>query len=179
MMHPHPLGYCFKTVPPNVVQLYWEEFQKRCTWDNNRYNSNQVYNAFIKRIRKRYSDFFSEMRSKNVQPKFLSDDVWKAWTTAWNSPEYKRKCMQNKINRRKGDISQPAQATHTGGSISHSEILERQNYLVVYRLHMNYLHSLTRSATTVLLGLILVLNLSRKNMSVQWLSVLRVKETEQ
>ncbi|XP_065856854.1 uncharacterized protein [Euphorbia lathyris] len=101
------------------------KIKKRCTWDNNRYNSNQVYNAFIKRIRKRYSDFFSEMRSKNVQPKFLSDDVWKAWTTAWNSPEYKRKCMQNKINRRKGDISQPAQATHTGGSISHSEILER------------------------------------------------------
>ncbi|XP_065882102.1 uncharacterized protein [Euphorbia lathyris] len=42
MMHPHPLGYCFKTVPPNVVQLYWKEFQKQCTWDNNRYNSNQV-----------------------------------------------------------------------------------------------------------------------------------------
>ncbi|XP_065876046.1 uncharacterized protein [Euphorbia lathyris] len=55
----------------------------------------------------------------------------------------------------------------------------RQNYLVVYRLHMNYLHSLTRSAMTVLLGLILMLKLSGKNMSVQWLSVLRVKETEQ
>ncbi|XP_023770665.1 uncharacterized protein LOC111919289 [Lactuca sativa] len=74
-------------------ELYWEEFQKKCCWD-------EIIDSLVRQ----------------------AWEVWNSWQLKWNTEEYKLKSKQNKKNWRNGVADGVAKPTHNAGSTNHLKI---------------------------------------------------------
>ena len=59
---------------------------------------------------------------KRKKPCHIKQEIWNSWLAKWNTPEFKNKSTQNKINRRGGVEEGPALGTHHSGSASHLKV---------------------------------------------------------
>ncbi|XP_043808700.1 uncharacterized protein LOC122722295 [Manihot esculenta] len=84
-------GHCWKTVPNETKEFYWQEFKKKAA---------ERYRGLIWEIRKG--------KTKNLA---TPDSVLRKWQKTWNTSEYKEKCEKFSANRR-------SEAGGSGSSIS-------------------------------------------------------------
>ncbi|XP_009771648.1 uncharacterized protein [Nicotiana sylvestris] len=70
------------------------------------------------------TQLFQDVRKQlPVKPNWMGDDVFKEIKEYWESPEFKSKSEQNKMNRDSNDGT----SVHTGGCIPHRVIWNRMN----------------------------------------------------
>ncbi|KAI3499625.1 hypothetical protein L1887_35429 [Cichorium endivia] len=120
-----PDGYNWANLSNDTRLLYWEEFQKKCCWDDA--ITSKVKTAWETKAKEKYGQYTYKMRTDKrnktgKKPSHISSEVWVSWKAKWNTEEFKMKSDQNKKNRRKGVADGPALSTHTGGSASHLKI---------------------------------------------------------
>lgn len=76
-----------------------------------------VRRIFWIKMSKQLSDLLFKLRKNNVQPKYMSEEVWKKYTDFWKSDEFKTKGEKAKKNRN----SDKGGSLHSCGSINAGE----------------------------------------------------------
>ncbi|KAL7607984.1 hypothetical protein Lser_V15G12231 [Lactuca serriola] len=119
-------GYNWATLSDETKLLYWDEFHKKCHWDDAK--TPLVQACWENKAKERYRQYIYNISSKwkkstlKKKPVNITSEVWTSWTARWNTEDFKKKSEQNKKNRRRGVVDGQALSTHTGGSASHSKI---------------------------------------------------------
>ncbi|XP_070055272.1 uncharacterized protein [Nicotiana tomentosiformis] len=90
----------------------WQQFKVRCVWQPTL--ENLVNENLEKRAQKRISNSHHVARKDGNRPDWIREDVWNQLLAKWNTPEWKKKSQQAKLNR----ASTKGGSLHTGGSIS-------------------------------------------------------------
>ncbi|XP_065850825.1 uncharacterized protein [Euphorbia lathyris] len=117
--YPQVVAYTYKSISKDVINQYWEEFQKKCVWNRSSYSNNVMKEAFIDKLKNRYKGILNDVRKAERQPVWCPDDVWQSWARMWSSPEFKRRSARAKKAR--GGKDGVPKGTHTGGSCSHAK----------------------------------------------------------
>nr|KAJ0203022.1 hypothetical protein LSAT_V11C500292220 [Lactuca sativa] len=112
-------GYSWATLSDKTKLFYWDEFHKKCYWDDAK--TPLVQACWENKAKERYRQYIYNISSK-WKKSTLKKTLWTSWTARWNTEEFKKKSEQNKKNRRRGVTDGQALSTHTGGSASHSKI---------------------------------------------------------
>ncbi|XP_021621504.2 uncharacterized protein LOC110621538 [Manihot esculenta] len=90
-------GHCWKTVPNETKEFYWQEFKKYFLWDQA--IDSLVKIAWQKKAAERYRGLMWEIRKGKVKNLATPDSVLKKWQETWNTSEYKEKCEKFSANR--------------------------------------------------------------------------------
>ncbi|XP_021623875.1 uncharacterized protein LOC110623255 [Manihot esculenta] len=90
-------GHCWKTVPNDTKEFYWQEFKKYLLWD-------QAINSLVKivwqkKAAERYRGLMWEIRKGKTKNLATLDSVLRKWQETWNTSEYKEKCDKFSANR--------------------------------------------------------------------------------
>ncbi|XP_023730883.2 uncharacterized protein LOC111878594 [Lactuca sativa] len=120
-----PEGYDWTQVSKEMRELYWEEFQKKCCWDET--IDSLVRKAWARKVTQSYRQYLFNMRSPKrkkhgFKPAHISQEVWNSCQLKWNTEEYKLKSKQNKKNRRNSVADGVAKPTHNAGTACHLKI---------------------------------------------------------
>ncbi|XP_065867492.1 uncharacterized protein [Euphorbia lathyris] len=121
--YPQVAAYTYKSISKDVINQYWEEFQKKCVWNRSSYSNNVMKGAFIDKLKNRYKGILNDVRKAERQPVWCPDDVWQSWARMWSSPEFKRRSARAKKAR--GGKDGVPKGTHTGGSCSHAKTAKK------------------------------------------------------
>nr|KAJ0221075.1 hypothetical protein LSAT_V11C200076580 [Lactuca sativa] len=102
-------GYSWATLSNKTKLFYWDEFHKKCHWDDAK--TSLVQACWENKAKERYRQYIYNISSK-----------WKMSTLKKTVNITSEKSEQNKKNRRRCVADGQALSTHTGGSASHSKI---------------------------------------------------------
>ncbi|XP_043806327.1 uncharacterized protein LOC122721745 [Manihot esculenta] len=110
-------GHCWKTVPNETKEFYWQEFKKYFLWDQA--IESLVKIAWQKKAAERYRGLMWEIRKGKAKNLATPDYVLRKWQETWNTSEYKEKCEKFSANRRsEAGGSGSGISRHACGSIS-------------------------------------------------------------
>ncbi|XP_043807320.1 uncharacterized protein LOC122721965 [Manihot esculenta] len=110
-------GYCWKNVPEEVKEFYWQEFKKHFLWEEAIEQLMKI--AWRKKAVERYRSLMCSVRNGKEKRLSLTEGVMDAWQSAWGATEYKEKCKKFSNNRKSETGGQGAgPSRHCGGSIS-------------------------------------------------------------
>jgi len=99
--------------------LYTSLFlQEKCTWRKD--EDGVISKAFDSACSTRLSSMLSDARNNRgpkdeIRPDWIGEGTWRKLCEKWNTPEYQKKCAQNKANRRS---EKAATSTHSVGSVN-------------------------------------------------------------
>ncbi|XP_043804434.1 uncharacterized protein LOC122721304 [Manihot esculenta] len=110
-------GYCWKNIPEEVKEFYWQEFKKDFLWEEAIEQLMKI--AWRKKAAKRYRSLMCSVRNGKEKRLSLTEGVMDAWQSAWGATEYKEKCKKFSNNRKSETGGQGVgPSRHCGGSIS-------------------------------------------------------------
>ncbi|XP_043815331.1 uncharacterized protein LOC110625725 [Manihot esculenta] len=110
-------GFCWKNVPEEVKEFYWQEFKKHFLWEEAIEQLMKI--AWRKIAAERYRSLMCSVRNGKEKRLSLTEGVMDAWQSAWGATEYKEKCKKFSNNRKSETGGQGAgPSRHCGGSIS-------------------------------------------------------------
>ncbi|XP_021621485.1 uncharacterized protein LOC110621514 [Manihot esculenta] len=110
-------GFCWKNVPEEVKEFYWQEFKKQFLWEEAIEQLMKI--AWRKKAAERYRSLMCSVRNGKEKRLSLTEGVMDAWKSAWGANEYKEKCKKFSNNRKSEIGGQGAgPSRHCGGSIS-------------------------------------------------------------
>ncbi|XP_050208240.1 uncharacterized protein LOC126657575 [Mercurialis annua] len=128
-----PSGYSWLLVNKDVKQFYWEDFQRRYTWDP---HAEMLIKTTWKKVaashyNKTLNKWRDNWKKKKQIPQGVKDDIWDTWLARWESDDWKKKSKKASKNR----LSEPGGigtgiAKHTGGSrsiLEHTKLMEKEN----------------------------------------------------
>jgi hypothetical protein len=92
--------------------------QEKCTWKKD--EDREISKAFDSACCTRLSSMLLVARNKRGpndenRPKWIGEGTWPELCKKWNTPEYQKKCAQNKLNRHS---AKAVTNTHSGGSVN-------------------------------------------------------------
>ncbi|XP_021611854.2 uncharacterized protein LOC110614596 [Manihot esculenta] len=90
-------GHCWKTVPNETKEFYWQEFKKYFIWDQA--IDSLVKIAWQKNAAERYRGLMWEIRKRKTKNLATPDSVLRKWQETWNTSDYKEKCDKFSANR--------------------------------------------------------------------------------
>ncbi|XP_019266922.1 PREDICTED: uncharacterized protein LOC109244315 [Nicotiana attenuata] len=102
----------WKQIPYQIRMNKWQQFKVQCVWQQT--FENLVHDNFEKKAQKLITNSHHVARKGGKKPNWIREDVWNQLLAKWNTPEWKKKSEQAKLNR----ASIKGGALHTGGSIS-------------------------------------------------------------
>ncbi|XP_043806646.1 uncharacterized protein LOC122721794 [Manihot esculenta] len=109
-------GFCWKNVPEEVKEFYWQEFKKHFLWEEVIEQLMKI--AWRKKAAERYRSLMCSVRNGKEKRLSLTEGVMDAWQSAWGATEYKEKCKKFSNNRKSETGGQGAgPSKHCGGSI--------------------------------------------------------------
>ncbi|XP_043807323.1 uncharacterized protein LOC122721967 [Manihot esculenta] len=91
-------GHCWKTVPHDIKEFYWQEFKKYFIWDQA--IDSLVKIAWKKKAADRYRGLMWEIRKGKTKNLATLNSVLSKWQETCNTSEYKEKCDKFSANRR-------------------------------------------------------------------------------
>uniref|UniRef100_A0A1S3XBE8 Uncharacterized protein n=1 Tax=Nicotiana tabacum TaxID=4097 RepID=A0A1S3XBE8_TOBAC len=100
-----------RKIPYHIRMNIWQQFKVRCVWQPTL--ENLVNENFEKRAQKWLTDSHHIARRGGTRPNWICEDIWSQLLAKWNTPEWKKKSEQAKLN----SVSTKGGALHTGGSI--------------------------------------------------------------
>ncbi|XP_021616559.1 uncharacterized protein LOC110617862 [Manihot esculenta] len=110
-------GFCWKNVPEEVKEFYWQEFKKHFLWEEAIEQLMKI--AWRKKAAEQYRSLMCSVRNGKEKRLSLTEGVMDAWQSAWGATEYKEKCKKFSNNRKSETGGQGAgPSRHYGGSIS-------------------------------------------------------------
>ncbi|XP_021602601.2 uncharacterized protein LOC110607729 [Manihot esculenta] len=99
-------GFCWKNVPEEVKEFYWQEFKL-------------MKIAWKKKAVEHYRSLMCSIRNGKEKRLSLTEGVMDAWQSAWGATEYQNKCKKFSNNRKSETDGQGAvPSRHCGGFIS-------------------------------------------------------------
>ncbi|XP_050211580.1 uncharacterized protein LOC126661758 [Mercurialis annua] len=104
--------------------------RKEFWWDSAAYSEEVIRHVFMVHAANRYKDNIHRMRRTQQKHISVTQEIWDAWNTFWNSEKEKKRSETARANR----MSEPAGAgsgpvRHTSGSrsaLKHMDVMERE-----------------------------------------------------
>ncbi|XP_051152353.1 uncharacterized protein LOC127266224 isoform X6 [Andrographis paniculata] len=126
-----PEGYTWTHVPLVTQQFYEEEMKKYIKWKPEHHEV--VHSYYNQKACETYNHWLYEIRheihlGKEKLSKRVPAIVLQKWKEEWTSLNAIKKSVTAKSNRRGGNPSGPAEATHTGGSRSFMETSQKMGF---------------------------------------------------
>nr|KAJ0222168.1 hypothetical protein LSAT_V11C200094490 [Lactuca sativa] len=87
-------GYSWATLSDETKLLYWDEFHKKCHWDDAK--TPLVQACWENKAKERYKQYIYNISSK-WKKSTLKKTLWTSWTARWNTEDFKKKSEQKKI----------------------------------------------------------------------------------
>ncbi|GFP82366.1 probable transposase-like protein at4g04430 [Phtheirospermum japonicum] len=113
-------GYCWKNVPKETRDLYFEEFKKCFSWNYKDVALNKaIRSAWNIKAELRYSDMIYRWKKQGSKPSCVHENTWKHWLQYWETAEARKKSAQQSQNRRSEPMGRgTGLSRHKGGSRS-------------------------------------------------------------
>ncbi|XP_070031781.1 uncharacterized protein [Nicotiana tomentosiformis] len=87
----------WRQIPYHIRMNMWQRFKVRCVWKPTL--KNLVNENFEKKAQKRITDSYHVARKGGNMPDWIREDVWNQLLAKWNTPKWKKKSEQTKLNR--------------------------------------------------------------------------------
>ncbi|XP_051134886.1 uncharacterized protein LOC127254057 [Andrographis paniculata] len=126
-----PKGYTWTDVPLATQQFYEEEMKKYIKWKPEHHEV--VHSYYNQKACETYNHWLYEIRheihsGKEKLSKRVPAIVLQKWKEEWTSQNASKKLVTANSNRRGGNPSGPAEATHIGGSRSFMETSHKMGF---------------------------------------------------